>query len=230
MNGILSDTPMYWNRVYSEFHGNAPARTSVWNEKPTPFLARSTDWLLTLGVRNILDAGCGDGRNLTPFVDAGFDVTGIDYSSQAIDCCRKNLPDAHNLTLICNPLDKIPLDSESVSTIICDHVIVHLSHPETVIEEFHRIIRTGGYALLEFTSLLDSTFGQGKRLAKKKFCQNGVYLRYYEPSDFIGILQDWFEVVYFTSEYSTDPPHGSGYVRAERHDHHSYFVVVKKIS
>lgn len=45
----------------------------------------------------ILEAGVGTGRMLIPLLQAGFDVEGVDISSQMLSQCRKNLK-AHQLT------------------------------------------------------------------------------------------------------------------------------------
>ena len=61
-----------WNKVYDEFKGN---RLSVWREHATPFFADKIEHLKHLKFKHVLDAGCGDGRNLIEFAKAGFDVT-----------------------------------------------------------------------------------------------------------------------------------------------------------
>ena len=47
-----------------------------------------------LGVRRILDLGCGTGNSSAPFVTAGLHVTGVDLSAQMLAVARTKLPDA----------------------------------------------------------------------------------------------------------------------------------------
>lgn len=42
--------------------------------------------------RSVLDVGCGYGRTASAFCNEGYDYTGIDVSSVAIDAARKNEP------------------------------------------------------------------------------------------------------------------------------------------
>jgi SAM-dependent methyltransferase len=42
----------------------------------------------------VLELGCGDGNNLLPFVDYGWDVVGIDYDENSIANGRHNLENA----------------------------------------------------------------------------------------------------------------------------------------
>ena len=227
MSNPISDHSEYWNNVYSGFHESQPSRKSVWNEQPTPFFERLMPFLKFKGVKTIMDAGCGDGRNLAPMINASFDVLGVDSSSKALAYCRNNYPHSKNLRLIESSLDHITLPPESFDAIICDHVLTHIRNVKDVLKQFHNLLKKGGFALLEFTSHQDSTFGKGQKLSENEFLQNGVYLRYDQLEDIKRMLSD-FDILCFTAEHSTDPPHGKGYIRDERHKHHSYFVIARK--
>ncbi|MEA3329601.1 MAG: class I SAM-dependent methyltransferase [Nanoarchaeota archaeon] len=223
-----SINPTYWDKVYLGFHQEKPFRASVWNEEPTSFFVRLIPFLKYKGIQSILDAGCGDGRNLTPLIESGFDVIGVDSSEEALHYAKHNNADARNLKLYNSSLYNIDLLDNSMDALICDHVLTHIEEPDKAINEFYRLINSNGYALLEFTSKQDSTFGKGKKISDNEFLQNGVYLRYDEPADIQRMLKGKFQILCFTSEHSTDPPHGKGYIREERHNHHSYFVVARK--
>ena len=41
-----------------------------------------------------LDLGCGNGKTVSTLIDDGYDVTGVDFSSVAIESCRKNFKDS----------------------------------------------------------------------------------------------------------------------------------------
>ena len=227
MTEIKSDSSEYWNNVYSQFHENTPIRDSVWNEEPTYFFVRLIPFLKHNGNKTIMDAGCGDGRNLRPFIESGFDVIGLDMSQYALGICKKLFANRENLKLINSQLESIPLPPKSVDVLICDHALTHIKDVNRVLDNFHVLLKDGGNALIEFTSHFDSTFGQGNKLSPNEFNQKGVYLRYDTPDDIYKMLHK-FEILCFTSEHSTDPPHGPGYIRKERHAHHSYFVVERK--
>ncbi len=227
MKWIKSDENVYWNNVYSKFHNAKPKRESVWNEKATLFFTRLIPFLKHKGMKTVMDAGCGDGRNLGPFIEAGFDVIGVDYSGVALKICRSHFRNVNNLRLVKSNLDKIPLPDESADVIICDHVFVHIRDMKPVLEKIHRLLSEDGYALLEFSSSKDPAHTKGEKISRNEFLQKGVYLRYDDPDDFQRMLNK-FNILCFTSEYYTDPPHGSGYIRKKRHLHHSYFLVARK--
>lgn len=222
----ISEDPNYWNTVYDSFYQDNPQRKSVWNEEPTPFFGRLIDFLRYSGVKTIMDAGCGDGRNIKPFLESGFHVIGVDASSSAISICKKHFGDHSELELIQADLTSVSYP-EVIDALMCDHVLTHVKDAGAAIDNFYRLLRKGGYALIEFTSPSDSTYGKGQKLSDREFLQNGVYLRYDAIPDIYAMMKD-FKILCFTSERSTDPPHGEGYIRKERHAHHSYFVLARK--
>lgn len=224
----LNKVGEYWDKVYDLFHTSNPPRMSVWNEKPHPSFSRDIDFLKYKGVRNVLDAGCGEGREIKPFHDAGFHIIGVDASQSALKIFGEHFKGSKNVTLVHALLEDISLEPESVDALICYHVLTHIREVDKVLDNFYTILRNGGYALLEFTSKKDSTYGQGVRLSDREFLQHGVYLRYDEPNDIERMLKRFEIVSPFTSEYITDPPHGAGYIREKRHRHHSYFVIAQK--
>jgi len=215
-----------WDRVYQAFHSNRPTRKSVWNEKPTPFFGRFLEFLKHEGVRTVFDAGCGDGRNLGPFLDAGFAVIGMDASRAALEACKKHYGGDPKLRLVHGDLAGAKLGT-SVDAVMCDHVLTHVKNISAAMNSFYRVLKPGGFALLEFTSPRDTTYGTGKRISKNEFLQEGVYLRYDALEDVYRHMKR-FKILCITSESKTDPPHGPGYIRKKRHRHHSYFVLAKK--
>ena len=139
MDNYVSEDPFYWDKVYSLFHTfNAP-RDSVWNEQPTPFFQRFIPFLKHNGVKKVMDAGCGDGRNLAPFIQAGFQVSGVDFSNAALDYCKKNYQYCSNLELIKSFLENIQLPAGSTDVIICDHVLVHIREVNSAVDHFYRL-------------------------------------------------------------------------------------------
>ena len=228
-SAVMFETEKSWDDVYSRFHRARPRRLSVWNETPTPFFTRLIPFLQHREVKVVVDAGCGDGKNIGPLLEAGFRVIGVDLSHAALRYCRRRFKNKKNLTLVHGSLEALPLKANSVDAIICDHVIVHVQDTAAVFGHFYRILKPGGYAMVGFTSPRDSTFGKGERLSPNEFSHDGFYLRYDTPETIEKMLRR-FSILCFTSESHVDPPHGPGYVRRAKHQHHSYFVLARKES
>ncbi|MBI4210268.1 MAG: class I SAM-dependent methyltransferase [Candidatus Diapherotrites archaeon] len=212
-----------WDGVYDGFRGG---RLSVWRENASPFFSAKTEYLKRLGLKSVLDAGCGDGRNLMEFARAGFEVTGVDMSQSALDKCRQNCKGL-DVKLEKQNLEKMAFPDNSFDIIICDFVTAHMENPQAIMGEFHRLLKKGGLLLAEFTSTKDPHCGEGEKIGENEFLQKGFYLRFYTMPQVEKLLEK-FEILMVDSASYTDPDHGSGYNRKERHSHHSYFITAKK--
>lgn len=67
----------------------------IWTAEPNRFLVEQTS---ALNPGRALDIACGEGRNAVWLASRGFDVTGIDFSTAAIDKARQ-LADASRLAV-----------------------------------------------------------------------------------------------------------------------------------
>src|SRR3989344_3330119 len=210
-----------WNDVYDKFYGN---RRSVWRENATPFFTNKIDYLKHKKVKTVLDAGCGDGRNLIAFANAGFEITGVDISDIALKKCHKAVGRKKNVTLKREPLEELSFKPSSFDAIICDFVLVHVEEIEKVLSNFHKVLKMGGYALLEFISTKDERCNRGQKVGRNQYLQHGTFIRTFDIKDIERLLKK-FNILFIETEYYTDPHHGCGYHRKERHIHHSYFVI-----
>jgi SAM-dependent methyltransferase len=100
--------------------------------------------------RRLLDAGCGEGRNLPYFLRHGFDVRAIDADPSAIGSVRR-LAASLNPSL---PLEQIqqgslgslPWEDSATDAVICSAVL-HFAHDErdfaTMVAEMWRVLAPG---------------------------------------------------------------------------------------
>lgn len=99
----------------------------------------------------ILDAGCGEGRNAVYFINAGYQVFGIDINETAVQYCRymaKSLKpnyDAHRFQV--GKLEEIPFHKEAFDTVIC-MAVLHFAKDENnfweMIHDMLRVLKPGG--------------------------------------------------------------------------------------
>ena len=86
----------------------------------------------------LLDIGCGDKPYqgmAAPYVQ---EHIGLDHPG--------TLHDASRAELIGGAYD-IPLDDDSVDTVLCTAVLEHLEEPEKALREAYRVLKEGGYAI-----------------------------------------------------------------------------------
>ena len=121
---------------------------------------------LTTDMR-LLDAGCGDGRNLVYFIRSGYQVFGVDDSPAAIEQVRRLavglVPQfaAENFRL--EKVEKMSFADESFDALISSAVL-HFARDEehfrSMVWEMWRVLRRGGI----FFARLASSIGIEKRV------------------------------------------------------------------
>ena len=150
---------------------------------PTHSEAARTDLLETLGGIDIylldqvlrgritpgmslFDAGCGGGRNVRYFLQAGYEVFAVDREpeavAQVIDLAARLAPELPASNFRVEPLEEISRPAASVDVVVCNAVL-HLAHTdaqfEAMLDGCWRVLRPGGL----FFARLASTIGMEDR-------------------------------------------------------------------
>lgn len=103
--------------------------------------------------QQLLDAGCGGGRNLPWFVQNGFEVTAIDDKAEALQQLLAQLPMLKHVHQ-CS-INHIPFAPESFDHIICSAVL-HFAESDAdfmkMMQSLHRILKTGGTLFIRMAS------------------------------------------------------------------------------
>jgi SAM-dependent methyltransferase len=127
--------------------------------------------------RAILDFGCGCGRVLRFWRDLdGVDVYGTDYNPELAAWCARELPFARIRTNSLAP--PTSYRAGEFDFVYALSVLTHLPEPDQMawMEEFHRILRPGGYLLLSLHgAYFMSRFGESER---RQFLAGKLVTRY----------------------------------------------------
>ena len=106
----------------------------------------------------MLDYGCGPGNDIVNFLiySGAKKIYGVDVSEKALDLSQKRLnlhkAQGYNISKIelikaINTEDyKLPIEDNSVDFVNCIGVLMNLSYPEHILQEFFRILKPGGRA------------------------------------------------------------------------------------
>jgi SAM-dependent methyltransferase len=107
----------------------------------------------------ILDAGCGEGRNMTFFINNGFNIYGIDTNPDAVKMARiycKSLNRSYEVEQIQKfPLENNPFPDHFFDAIICINVLHSAKNRKEFIlwfDQLFRILNIGGFLLLGMQS------------------------------------------------------------------------------
>jgi len=109
--------------------------------------------------QRILDAGCGNGRNLKYFFENGFDVYALDQDENAIQsviALAKNiglkLPGSNFTT---RAIENMPYKDNYFDFVICNavlHFASNLEQFEKILHSLWRVINTSGYLFIRLAS------------------------------------------------------------------------------
>ena len=118
-----------------------------------------------------LDLGCGNGKTVSTLSDAGYEVTGIDFSAVAIEQCRERFKGSEFFVgTICD----MPFDDESFDYITAVHVLEHLDDGSLsrAVSEIRRILKPSGYVFVRCFTERDM------RSDKRK--ESDIFYRFYD--------------------------------------------------
>ena len=120
----------------------------------------------------VLDAGCGDGRNLVYLLQHGFECYGVDSEPSAIEVIRQRVarlaPSLPSTNFAVAEVTKIPHPDERMHAVICSAVL-HFANDEdhftSMVTEMWRVLARGGlfFARLASNIGLEAIVGQAGR-------------------------------------------------------------------
>lgn len=92
----------------------------------------------------LLDIGCGPGTFLLQMKNRGYDVCGVDISSQACRIARRK-----KLKIYSGELKRHRFPSKSFDIVTLWHVFEHLYNPSDTLKEIRRILKDDGILIME---------------------------------------------------------------------------------
>jgi SAM-dependent methyltransferase len=124
------------------------------------------------GRTRVLDAGCGDGRNLVYLLQQGFDCFGVDRDPAAIAAVRTRAreltPSPSEAKFLVADLDHLPHTDGSMDAVLCSAVL-HFAEDEPhfarMVDEMWRVLAPGGlfFARLASNIGIESAVGAAGR-------------------------------------------------------------------
>jgi SAM-dependent methyltransferase len=109
--------------------------------------------------RRVLDAGCGDGRNLHYLLGAGFDCFGVDDDARAIDQLRQRAarvaPRVPLSQFVVGEIGALPFEDGSMDVVICSavlHFAADAPHFGLMLTDLWRVVAPGGMLFTRLAS------------------------------------------------------------------------------
>ena len=165
---------------------------------PVPILESLRDRWLQSGFSTMLDRGCGPGRHSIYFASAGFSVSAIDQSSEALEYLTK-WAEREQLTIDLRQGDilDLPYPDNTFDCVLDYHASFHTATAgyKQGIQELWRALRPGGEAYITIKSKHDMKFFVSKeRIDQFTILQEGKPHFYVAESEIVP-LYDQFSLV-----------------------------------
>lgn len=163
----------YWNQFYD---GASPM-------SPTPFAQYAAQFWFPEPT-DVLELGCGNGRDATWFASRGHAVVGVDLSGSAIEaCCRQQSAAAFQQGDFSN------LHLGRQFSVIYSRFTLHSVDDRTeaqTLETVRKHLKPGGRFVIEARTIYDDLCGRGTRVSDREWIYENHYRRFLDPVDLLS--------------------------------------------
>jgi SAM-dependent methyltransferase len=187
------DASAFWDARYSD--------AAVYGTEPTSVAPRLADLFRAHGVRRVLEAGCGSGRDTLFYARQGFDVTGTDISENALRWARQRATgEGLRLTLLCDELVGTRVPPGSFDAVVAIHLI-HLQPAivrQAMVNQLWRLTRDAGLIAMANYSTAEAGFTTWDPYPEPntRVDPKGKLVHFFDADDVRSLLApDHFEVL-----------------------------------
>ncbi len=177
----------YWQERYLQ-------NGRIWGDGPSPTAPLAAALFQRHGVQRVLVPGAGYGRNAGFLARAGFTVTGVEISAEAIRLAEQDNP---GVTYLCGSFLEAPLKPGAFDALYCFNVL-HLfleADRRRFLARCRNCLRHGGLAFVAVFSDEEASFGRGARLEENTFeSKPGRPVHYFTETDLDGHFRG-FEIL-----------------------------------
>ncbi len=151
----------YWDE---RFHKEG----KIWGDAPSKTAVHAKELFLKNGIKTILVPGSGYGRHTELFASAGFEVSGIEISEEALKIAKESNP---KIKYYSGSVLDMPFSNDIYDAIYCFNV-VHLfrkNERELFLQKCLDQIKEKGFLFFVVFSDKETSFGKGTEVEKNTF-------------------------------------------------------------
>ncbi|MEE8333650.1 MAG: class I SAM-dependent methyltransferase [Alphaproteobacteria bacterium] len=130
-------------------------------ERSTP--REALTGLMEFSGKDLVDAGCGDGKIAHFLAGKGANVAGLDVKCSALEAARA-APSVNNETFIEAPAEAMPFDDQSRDVVLFHNSMHHIDPAamDKALDEARRVLRPGGTLIIAEPRAAGSRYEVGK--------------------------------------------------------------------
>jgi SAM-dependent methyltransferase len=201
----------------------------VYGTEPTSVAGHLVGVFRAHGVRRVLEAGCGSGRDALLYAREGFEVTGTEISENALRWARERAQaEGLRLTLLRDDLAETRLPPESFDATVAIHLIHLQPAPvrQTMVNQLWRLTRDGGLIAMANYSTHEAGFTTWDihREPNTRVDPKGKLVHFFDREDLAALLlPDRFDLLTFEEVDLAEVPDGGPVT------HREWLTIARKI-
>ena len=187
----------YWNDIYS--------KQNYFGTGPTILALEAHELIKNNSITNILELGCGQGRDSLFFANFGHNVIATDISENAINSVKKikNEKNIENLELhlhdTLNPFNFTDLKFELIYSNLALQFF-NLKQLSGILSNIKKIMKPNSFFLFSTKKSGDKYFNFGNKLSENSFEYNGITRFFFNKSELENILKNHFTIISFEDD------------------------------
>ena len=187
----------YWNTIYS--------KQNYFGTGPTILALEAHELIKNNSITNILELGCGQGRDSLFFANFGHNVIATDISENAINSVKKikNEQNIGNLELhlhdSLNPFNFTDLKFELIYSNLALQFF-NLKQLSGILSNIKKIMKPNSFFLFSTKKSGDKYFNFGNKLSENSFEYNGITRFFFNKSELENILKNHFTIISFEDD------------------------------
>jgi len=192
----------YWSDMYS--------RPNVFGTGPTKLAKMANDLIHDNSIKNILEIGCGQGRDCIFFAEKGYSVETFDISENAIRFVNKTKESSNlkNLNAIVHDVT----EPFSYPNIFFDFVYSNLALQffnidslEKIFNNIYRVMKEESTILFSTKKKGDKYYDFGTKISEDAYEYKGITRYFYDKSILEHMFEQQFEILHFDDDHHTNP-------------------------
>ena len=154
-------------------------------------------WFIRKGAEKttMLDVGCGEGFAVKFFSDQGFEVTGLDYSSEGISNHNSSIKDKVVVGDIYNSILELEKKNKKYNIINIDNVLEHVLDPEKLLSDLtSKLLADDGILLIKVPndfSIIQQYFYDKKIITgSKQWCSGIHHIQFFNQNGLTNLAKE----------------------------------------
>ena len=192
----------YWSDMYS--------RPNVFGTGPTKLAKMANDLIYDKSIQNILEIGCGQGRDSIFFSEKGYFVETFDISENAITFVNKTKKSFNlkNLNAIVHDVTEPFSYSNNFFDFVYSNLALQffdIDSLEKIFDNIYRVMTDEATILFSTKKKGDKYYDFGTKISEDAYEHKGITRYFYDKSVLEHMLEHQFEILRFDDDHHTNP-------------------------